>query len=64
MFVLEQGLRQGYALFLLLFIIFFVAVLAIILQRLSTDGDKLASVVHPEKPRDTVRPERTMENAR
>ena len=56
-FEVEQGLQQGCVLYLLLFSIFFVAVLNVVLQRFSEDTPILAKLVHLKEPSRSIEPE-------
>ena len=56
-FEVEQGLKPGYVLRLLLFKIFSVAVLIIVLQRFSEDTVILAKLVHLKEPPTSMEPE-------
>ena len=51
---MEQRLRQGYVLSMLLFNIFFAAVLTDVLQRFSEDTVIFAELVHLEEPPTTL----------
>ena len=63
-FEVEQGLRQGCVLFLLLFNIFFAAVLNVVLQRFSEQPAILAELVHLKEPSTSMRPEPAMDCVR
>ena len=59
---MEQRLRQGYVLSMLLFNIFFAAVLTDVLQRFSEDTVIFAELVHLEEPPTTwMEPEPAMD---
>ena len=60
----EQGLRQECVLSLLLFNIFFAAVLNVVLQRFSEDPAILAELVHLKKPSTSIGPEPAMDYVR
>ena len=63
-FEVEQGLRQGCVLSLLLFNIFFAAVLNVVLQRFSEDPAILAELVHLKEPSTSIGPESAMDYVR
>ena len=60
-FGVEQGLRQDCVLSASLQHVLLFAVLAVILQRLSTDGEVLVILVRVEEPRNTMGPETAMD---
>ena len=61
---MEQGLRQGCVLSLLLFNIFFAAVLTVVLQRFSEEPAILAERVHLKEPPTSMGPEPAMDYVR
>ena len=58
---MEQRLRQGCVLSLLLLNIFFAVVLTVVLQTFSEDTVILAELVHLKKPLTSMRPEPAMD---
>ena len=63
-FEVEQGLRQGYVLYPLLFNIFFAAVLSVVRQRFSEEPAILAELVHLKEPSASMEPEPAMDYVR
>ena len=63
-FEVEQGLRKGCVLSLLLFNIFFAAVLTVVVQRFSEDPAILAGLVHLKEPPTSMGPEPAMDYVR
>ena len=61
---MEEGLRQGYVLSLLLFNIFFAVVLNVVFHRFNEDPAFFAELVHLREPSTTMGPEPTMDYVR
>ena len=57
---MEQGLRQGCVLFLLMSSVFFAAALNVVLQRFMEDPAILAEMVHRKEPTTSMGPESAM----
>ena len=63
-FEVEEGLQQGCVLSLLLFNIFFAAVVTAVLQRFSEDTVILAELLHLKEPPTSMGPEPAMDYVR